>query len=127
MIFKDDFFEKLPTDKFEAGILICRTICDFDKTRTEADKYKAFDFYIDAYGALEAFIQINELPYKIAHLETDKHKSIQSIMTFCYIMLSDLEKRVASQNLVTSRDKYISLFSSGFSYRLTDGDLSRIQ
>jgi len=98
MIFEDHFFENLPTDKYEAGIQICQAICDFDRVQTKPEqKYNSFDEYIDAFAALDAFIESNDLQYKMPILETDKHRSIQAIMKFCYDVLIDLEKYVADK------------------------------
>lgn len=128
MIFNDEFFENLPSDKYEIGIKICRGIVEYDNMRIRVeDKYKSYSAYIDGLGALTAFIQSYDLPYEIPVLTTDKHDSIKSIMMFCNYVLADLEAKISDSNFIDSLDKYRGKFAISFNYKFTDGDLTKIQ
>lgn len=128
MIFDDDFFDELPSDKLEIGIKISSTIKNFDSRLKDAgDKFRAYDDYLDALGALTALVQTYDFKFVPPELVTDKHENISRINVFNLQIFYNLEAELANSNLGNSLDRYKKKLANIFSYKFTDGDLSTIQ
>lgn len=128
MIFNDDFFDDLPSDKLEIGIKICQTIKKFDSEfKDQGAKFHAYDDYLDALGALTALVQTYDFKFVPPDLKSDKHENIRSINQFSLHILFDLEAELANSNLGNSLDRYKKKFANVFNYKFTDGDLTTIQ
>jgi hypothetical protein len=128
MIFNDDFFDDLPSDKLEVGIRICNTIKAFDaKLPDLGAKFQAYSEYLDALGALTALVEAYDYNFIPPTLGSDKHDNIRSINMFALQILYSLEAQLANSNLGNSLDRYKKKLANIFSYKFTDGDLKQIQ
>lgn len=128
MIFNDDFFDELPSDKLEVGIKICQEIKKFDYELKDAGaKFHAYVDYLDALGALTALVQTYDFQFVPPKLKTDKHENIKLINQFTLHILYTLETELANSNLGNSLDRYKKKLTNVFSYKFTDGDLTKIQ
>ena len=107
MIFSDDFFDELPSDKLEIGIKICQVIKEFDfELKDAGDKFHAYADYLDALGALTAFVQTYDFNFTPPTLIADKHENIKNINIFSLQIFYSLEAQLANSNLGNSLDRY---------------------
>ncbi|MBL7969734.1 MAG: hypothetical protein JNK09_22220 [Prolixibacteraceae bacterium] len=128
MIFTEDFFSNLPANKFEAGLMICQKIIDYYFFQDQPEvRYDDYYSYIDAYAALDAFVQHHDLGCKMPKIESDRHKTIDSLHLFCQEVKSDFDQRLSTDEFEIAKNKYHGIFENGFIYKFTDGDLERIQ
>ncbi|WP_052671210.1 hypothetical protein [Draconibacterium sediminis] len=128
MIFNEDFFNDLPVNKYEAGQKICKEIIEHYNFQDQpVERYNDYSSYIDAYAALDAFLQHHDLNYVMPKIESDRHKTIESLHRFCQEINIDFDKKISTSEFENARNKYNGIFENGFIYKFTDGDLSRIQ
>ncbi|WP_159522413.1 hypothetical protein [Sunxiuqinia indica] len=128
MIFNEEFFNNLPVNKYEAGQMICKKIIEYYYDQEQpADRYNGYSSYIDAYAALDAFIQHHGLGYVMPNIESDRHKTIESLHRFCQEIDVDFDKKISTNEYENAKNKYNGIFENGFIYKFTDGDLNRVQ
>lgn len=127
MIFSNTFFEKLSGNKFEIGVEICSKILEFDTGKTDKDKWDSYEDYIEALAVLISFDEKYEMHLNIPSITQDKHESIREIIKCCHINKSYMEGKISEDILENAKGKYRGLFEVGFVYKLTDGDLARVQ
>jgi hypothetical protein len=132
-MFSDEFLENLPNNPYEA----IRSMSEcFDKEHQAippGEEVENFDKYIDAFAALEAFIQATELPFGLPNLNTppDPQTDIK-IIGNCFKSSGNhaaakLRERKYTSCFDKSREKYAMRFGTVFAYRFSDGDIARIQ
>lgn len=128
MIFNEEFFNDLPANKYEAGMKICQEIISYYYNQDEpAEKYDDYYSYVDAYAALDAFLQHHELGYDMPKIGSDRHNTIDALHRFCQEIKTDFDKKLSTNEFENAKNKYNGIFENGFIYKFTDGDLSRIQ
>jgi len=130
MIFDDDFFENLPSDKYEIGMKICGAIIYYFSSapqKTKGHPARYYQEYLEAFGALTAYIESYDLEYAIPILEQGSRENENIIMKFCFSLNDHLGKMLSEQRITNYVDKYKSKFPDSFNYKFTDGDLNRIQ
>jgi len=127
MIITEELLSSLPENKYSAGKIICTEIIGYYSRQSEPQRWEDYSSYIDAYAALEAFIQSKELPYEMPSIEKNRHATMDSLYKFCNGLETTFDKKLSESELEVAKNKYKGIFEVGFIYRLTDGDLSRIQ
>lgn len=129
MIYSEEFFKKLPEDAVEAIKEICKKYFEFLESINNDRENDYYEDYLDAFAALEAFILSKnfEDEFQIPQIEFDEIVNKRLIGDF-FVRVYDLANRKFQNDyLESARFKYKSQMSLIFSYRFTDGDLSRIQ
>lgn len=127
MIFSEDFFEKLPDELTQAIKQICDTFFDYFQYVDES--HENYADYLDAFAALEAFILAHKLDneFDIPEISEDRGKNKIRINSFYTNVNSKISKLIEADQLESARFKYKAQLGSIFSYKFSDGDLSRIQ
>jgi hypothetical protein len=128
-MFSDEFISKLPTDPYEAAMLMCeqyfKSYGEFSKG---GHKLEHYDDFIDAYAAMEIFINANGLPIdNEVTLRIDQGINIDNISSFFANTHDELKKKVNDIKLNRARQKFAKQFGGVFLYEFSDGDLATIQ
>ena len=127
-MFDEAFLMSLPSNPYEA----VQSMCDHFyrehaaiPREAEAQNYKA---YVEAFAALEVFINVARLPYSPPKLEAASPKdNIGLIVDFFSTTSKSNSNKVRELTLDTARDKYAAIFGTTFVYQFSDGDIARIQ
>lgn len=130
MIFEDNFFDKLPSDLYQALDSFYKRFSEFNLSlKNENQEMRSYEDYIDAYSAIEAFITANNLKdkYKPPELSNDKENNIKLIKAYYSFIHIELELVKNANIIESSKFKYQSKLNNIFCYKFTDGDLKRIQ
>ncbi len=133
-MFDDEFFENLPKDAAEAGLTICNKFIDFDSLPNHLLQMETHQKYIEAYAALTAFLEANNIPFGEIDYSDNPQNNIMEIQGYFRIWQHEFEnmslvnfKNALKRNLVEARDRFKIKFGTVFCYQLSDGDLNRIQ
>ena len=126
-MFDDEFLDTLPQDPYEAARVMVNLVILTDMGIASSEKIKHYDEYVEAFAALEAFIQANGLPFSLPEIKGSKEPVLGRIMAFFNGMGEKLEERKRNEKLLQARDKFQKRFGAIFVYQFTDGDLKRIQ
>lgn len=129
MIFPDNFFENLPDDLIKSIKLICGQFYTYLELETHNIEEDYYEDFLEAYAALEAFIQAHKLEseFNIPKLSSDKKDNQNKINQFYEDANSRANKIIAANHLEAQRFKFRAQLGSVFSYKFSDGDLIQIQ
>jgi hypothetical protein len=134
-MYDEEFLSSLPADPYEAVEALCTKFNEEknkhtgpDGTVHESVVEHYYDKYIDAFAAMEAFINATGLPFPCPRLEEERGiKNINKIVLFFYDVGKEVSNREHKLTLDRAREKYAMLFGTTFVYQFSDGDLTRIQ
>ena len=128
MIFNDDFFEELPEDLNESIEKMCKAFYQFLENLGNNESYADYyDDFIDAFAGIEAFIEVNKLDFSTTDLTSDNSTNISRVIEFFNYVNKENNQILSDNKLQAARFKYKSKLNSVFSYKFSDGDLTRIQ
>jgi hypothetical protein len=133
-MYDEAFLNSLPGDPYEAAKVLCT------KFNEENNKYyypdgsrdgnimEHYDIYIEAFAAMEAFINATGLPFNPPRLMEQRDiENIERISSFFYGVMNGISKKEHELTLGSAREKYAKIFGTTFVYQFSDGDLKRIQ
>lgn len=128
-MFDDKFLQNLPEDPYEAAHAICKQFLEWhDEFQARDLSYPHYyDDFIDAYAAMEVFINATGLPFDTLTFEEDHSQNLKLIIHFFSRMGDELEKKVDSLKFAKAREKYAKYLGGVFLYEFSDGDLVTIQ
>jgi hypothetical protein len=135
-MFDEAFLSSLPSDPYEAVKKMCHKFNEMnnehyvDPTGDYVENImEYYDTYIEAFAALEAFITATGLPFSSRPplQEQRSIENINSICTFFYNVMGEIDKREHKLTLGRAREKYAGMFGTTFVYQFSDGDIKRIQ
>lgn len=128
-MFQIDYFEKLSANLDEAIKQICEDFINFDLGMDSSTEIDFYDNYIEAFAALETYINVNDLSnqYSIPQISKDKKLNIKLIKDFFNKVFNAVDLKVSEEALERYRQKYQLQFGAIFSYNFFEGDLTRIQ
>lgn len=126
-MFTEDFLDQLPDDPYQALKLMCKEFWEINAEISEGDEDEYSREYIDAYAAIEAYIEAHGLEITLPDIGEDKSANIDLVRQIYVEINSIVDKYVMNLDLSESREKYKSRFGKIFLYQFSDGDINRIQ
>jgi len=133
-MFDEAFLSSLPADPYEAAKTLCTKFNEvhnkycYPSGGMDANIMEHYDIYIEAFAAMEAFINATGLPFVSCGLIEERDvENIERITLFFYTLTAKISKKEHELTLGSAREKYAALFGTTFIYQFSDGDLTRIQ
>jgi hypothetical protein len=122
------FLNSLPNDPYEAARSLYNKFSEENRKFPNAgSRFKNYNKFIEAFAAMEAFLNATGLPFAAPSLVKDKHENIEHIIKFFSGVRKGLDERDINLTLVSAREKYGKVFGTTFTYQFSDGDIKRIQ
>jgi len=128
-MFDEKILGDLSIDPYVAIKTLCDIFTEIHHSYPDGAREEYYDSYIEAFAAMEAFINATGLPFLIPRLlnEHSRDENITAIVMFFYGLRNEISKREHDLVLSKARDKYGKLFGTTFIYQFSDGDVTRIQ
>ena len=133
-MFDEAFLYDLPSDPYEAVQVMYKKVKkEHVSLSTNVARAKVFDRYIEAFAAIEAYIDATGLDFQPPKLkspsnpEQDTHKIYNFFAKINIRAVEILRERKYKSYFEKSREKYAMKFGTVFAYQFSDGDISRIQ
>lgn len=124
-MFDDDFFEGMPEDTFAIGKYICKTFIAYMNSRPDTNDLTPM--YLEFYALLSSFIEAKELTYRLPELSNNDEANRNSIKKLSNDLLLEFKHQHSLHVIGELQGKFRQRFSTSFSYKFTDGDLSKVQ
>jgi hypothetical protein len=128
-MFDEEFLNKLPSNPYEAAQVMCDRFIDVNNTIPSVQEAENYKMYIEAFAAMEAFINVTGLPFTVPEIkiEDSKENNIKLIISLFFAVKEGSSGKLRELTLDKAREKYTTLFGTTFIYQFSDGDLTRIQ
>jgi hypothetical protein len=126
-MFDDAFIDNLPDDPDQAALFMCERFREIDSNILELEEADYYYEYAEAFGAMEAFLDILALPLSVPSLGNIKVANIRIIRNFYNEVREQIDKKSISLKVSHVSEKFKKRFGGMFFYQLSDGDLKRIQ
>ena len=128
-MFDEAFVSSLPGDPYEAVKVMCDKFYEEDRRYVHMPQaIEAYDRYIEAFTAMEAYITATGLPFSSPTLEdTRGEENIKMILNYFSSISEGVSKKSHQVTLSRLREKYAKIFGTTFVYQFSDGDIARIQ
>ncbi|MGA1979875.1 MAG: hypothetical protein ABSG99_04835 [Sedimentisphaerales bacterium] len=127
-MYDESFLNNLPNDPYEAAKLLCKTFVERNNGfPTDGARVVNYNKFIEAFAAMEAFLNATGLPFTAPPLGKSRLENILRIIKFFIEVRDRLDERDVDLTLVSAREKYGKAFGATFIYQFSDGDLKRIQ
>ena len=128
-MYDEAFLNDLPSNPYEAAQVLSEEFIAQYKIIPPEKDLDNYNRYIDAFAAIEAFIDATGLEYTLPILGPPRNpeKEIKLIAEFFKNLRDLASEKVHELTLVKSREKYAKLFGTIFVYQFSDGDIARIQ
>lgn len=124
----DKFLENIPLDLNNGAMYFINSFFEYaESVKHQPSNNAKAEEYIDYYLAIEAYLNSNDYGFEPITLDFNKVGNIQKILNFFNYLKADFERRLTSDKLEQTKEKYNLIFNNSFSYEFTQGDLERIQ
>jgi hypothetical protein len=128
-VFTDDFLDHLPEEPIQAAIEMCVSFLRWHnalEARGPIVVRQHHGEYLDAFAAMEAFVQASGLPIDTPELggTPDEVPIVEHFFNEAYRALTTM---AANLRLSEGRHRFGTRFGSLFVYEFSEGDLDRIQ
>ena len=127
-MFDDSFLSNLPEDPYEAADAMCKKFLEWNRGfPIDATRVKNYDHFVEAFAAMEVFLNATGLPFSSPPLGKSRLENINHIIIFFSGVRQKLDERIVDLTFVNAHEKYAKRFGVIFLYQFSDGDLKRIQ
>lgn len=126
-VFNEDFLKGLPSDPEKAAYAMCERFQEVDVEISPEHEIENYDSYVEAFAALEAYLELVGISFPSPAFTTDRASNIKAIRDFFNTLFNQLDRKMVNLALASSRDKFRTKFGTVFLYEFSDGDLKRIQ
>jgi len=127
-MFDNSFLDSLPHDPEKAAYAMCVFFNDFEMNfKISEEELDVYDDYIEAFAALEAFVEATGLPFRMPELSDDRVSNIATVRGVFSAVFDKLDKRIVDLSLADARERFRTRFGTVFLYEFSDGDLARVQ
>ena len=126
-MFDDEYIGKLPDDPAVAGKMICDDFKSFYESIPSEKDVENYELYLRATALIQAFSESFGIDVQYLSLSSDIEENIKKITQFFNETRSVFDKKFTLGMIDKYKKVFKQKFGSGFLYRFSDGDLTRIQ
>jgi hypothetical protein len=124
----EEFIANLPTDPIDGAIRIHNRFVEMDRRLSQEQELIHYDAYLDSFILITTYCDAKRLPFKTPPPITDDARhTIDNIKDYFQYLGKELDTQQTRTITEQRRTKYALLFSQGFHYEFSEGDLQRVQ
>ena len=91
-MFSEEFLDNLPTEPRKAAYAMCEEFLKMHKGMLPGEDTVRYEEYVEAFAALETFLEAFGLPFAPIELGQERYPNIQTIVRFFYETKEKLKK-----------------------------------
>ena len=123
----DEFIQEIPNEINNGVQYILTSYFTFNAQNYSTPESKSHVGYIEYYYLTEAYLKSHNFEFKTVVTDVSVSVNIQRIRHFFESLKIEFDKRITSDFVSSTKEKFHHRFNNIFSYEFTDGDVGRIQ